>query len=793
MLFNYLKIALRNLSKHKGYALINVLGLGIGMGICLFLLLLDQYAYNFDTHHENSHRIYRLADKVKTTSGSIVDAAITPAPWGEAIANDYPEVESYVRFKELTRTIRMDEKAFRYSVEYVDESILNIFTYPLMYGNEETALTKPQSVVLADFMSERLFGKKNPVGENILIDDVPHEVTGVLRKLPDQSSIRFNMFVPFSSLTTETYPSIDNWTSHNLYTYLLLREEADPKKLEAGLQGFITKQFGEEGQQKYQPHLQNLEDLYLKSNLFAEHGDSLDILYIYIFSAIAFLILLIACINFINLAIAKGIERAREVGMRKVLGADKRQLVFQFLSEAFLLAMIAVFIGLTLVEFALPWFNDLADWNVQANLLDNMFYLYSIAGLVLLVSLLAGGYPAFYLSSFKPAPVLKGGNTTGRSRSWLRMGLVVTQFAAAIFLIIGSWVADSQVKYLQTKELGFKTGNIMVSTLPSELTTEKKRTIKQELERKASVGGTALTGNIPGEDSGSISSFKPEGQFEEDGILVNYYNIGDNFLNLFDIKLINGRNFSAQLASDSTDAYIINKAAADKFGWDEAVGKTIATGEGEELRVSSVIGVVENFHFETLHNTIRPLILRFRPSEFNQLAMALQTVDMSKTAEELSVFLKQYNAGLPVGYYFLESSLAREYTTEVVIGEMLRYFTYLTIIIACMGLLGLASYTIVQRRKEIGIRKVLGAGVYGIIGNLSKEFLKLIVIGFTIAAPLAYLLVNSWLNSFAYSTGISVFVFIGAGALTLVIAMVTISYNTIRAANMNPVESLRSE
>lgn len=793
MLFNYFKIAIRNLSKQKGYTAINVLGLGIGMGICLFLLLLVQYAYNFDTHHQNSHRIYRLADKVKTSSGSIVDAAITPAPWGEAITKEIPEVEDYVRFMGMGRSVGQGDKIFSYGVDYVDQSILTVFTYDFKYGNKETALSNPRSVVVMDFISERFFGNRNPLGEILMIDDIPHEVTGVLKKLPDQSSLRFNMFVPFSSLTEETYPNLNNWESHNLYTYLLINEDADIPTVEAKLQGFIEKQFGEEGLQKYQPHLQNLEDIYLESNLFAEHGDSLDIAYIYIFSGIGFLILLIACTNFINLATAKSLERAREVGMRKALGAGRRQLIFQFLSEAFLLVLLALFFALTFVEFALPWFNDLAEWNVQANYLGNTFYLISIGFLLVLVSVLAGGYPAFYLSAFRPALVLKGSKSTGKNRAWLRSTLVVAQFSAAIFLIIGSWIADKQIEYLHSKDLGFKTSNMMVLSLPSEMNYESRKTLKQELDRRSEVSGSALASNVPGEESGSISNFRPEGQYEEDGLLVNYYSIDESYLPLFDIDLTAGRNFSSELSSDSTSAYIINEAAVKKFGWENALGKSIFITSGDETLEHTVVGVVENFHFETLHQSIRPLILQYRPADFTRLAMNLNTADLSASAGEIADFVKPYNSGLPVGYYFLEEDIANEYITEEVIGSMLRYFTYLTIFIACMGLLGLASYTILQRRKEIGIRKVLGAGTYGIIVSLSGEFLKLTLFGFMIGAPLAYLLIKQWLNSFAYNTGINVFVFIGAGALTLAIAMATISYNTIRAANMNPVESLRSE
>lgn len=793
MFFNYIKIAFRTLTKQKGYTAINVLGLGIGMGICLFLLLLDHYAYNYDTHHENSHRIYRLADKVKTTSGSIVDAAITPAPWGEAVTNDIPEIESYVRFVNMVRSVGVGEKIFSSEVDYVDESLFNIFTYDFKYGNKETAFVEPRSVVIMHFIAESFFGNTNPVGETLLINDVPHTVTGVLRKIPDQSSLRFNMFIPFSSLTEKEYPNLNDWESHNLHTYLLLKEDADILAVEAKLQGFIEKQFGEEGLQKYQPHLQNLEDLYLKSNLFAEHGESLDISYIYIFSAIAFMILLIACVNFINLATAKSIERAKEVGMRKTVGAGRPQLIFQFLAEAFLLTLLALGIALAFVELALPWFNDLADWNVQTNYLENRFYLISIVVLVVLVSLLAGGYPAFYLSSFQPALVLKGQKTTGNSKAWLRSGLVVAQFAVAIFLIIGSWMADRQIEYLHSKDLGFQIDNVLVLNLPNDLDYTTIQTIRGELDRRSDIVTGSVASNIPGEQSGSMTTFRPEGQFEEDGLLVNYYSVDEHFLTLFDIDLVAGRNFSAELSTDSTAAYIINEAAARKFGWEDAVGKTISIGQDEQMKRSTVIGVVENFHFETLHNSIRPLILQYRPDEVNQFAMLLNTTELSASAQEIVDFVKPYNAGLPIGYYFLEDDIADEYSTEEVIGAMLRYFTYLTIFIACIGLLGLASFTVLQRKKEIGIRKVLGAGTYGIVYSLSREFLKLTIFGFLIGAPLAYILLAQWLNSFAYSTGMSMLVFLGAGLAAISLAMLTISYNTIKAANMNPAESLKNE
>jgi len=463
MVRNFFITAFRNLTKRKGYALINMLGLAMGMGVCLFLVLLNQYAFQVDGYHENGDRIYRLADKLKTQSGSVVDAAITPAPWGEAIAENYPAVEDFVRFRTRSEVVQKDEKIFRYGITHTDSTVFRVFTYPFKWGDPETALIRPNSVVLSEHVSEVYFGNSNPVGETLILDDISYEVTGVLQKIPNKSSIFFDLMVPYSSQTEAEYPELNSWTSHNQHTYLLLRDGTDPKLFEASLQDFIVNQFGEEGLEKYQPYLQPYESMYLHSDLFAEHGETLDITYVYIFSAIAFLILLIACVNFVNMATARGLERSREVGVRKVIGAGKQQLVVQFLAEALMLSAISVFLSLMFVELALPWFNNLTDWTVEADYLNNHLYQASIIAVVLLVGLFAGAYPAFFLSSFQPARVLKGDRSSGMSRSMLRRVLVVVQFGVAIFLIIGTRVVDNQLEFLANKELGFETKNIMVT------------------------------------------------------------------------------------------------------------------------------------------------------------------------------------------------------------------------------------------------------------------------------------------------------------------------------------------
>lgn len=794
MLKNYFKIAFRNLTKQKGYAFINTVGLSIGMGVCLFLVLLSQYAFTYDQYHENSEEIYRIADKIKQANGDILDVAISPSPWGQAMVNDFPEIKESVRFMGRGAAVEYGDKILRQGVTYVDEAVFRVFSYPFKYGNPDGALARPNTIVLTDEMSIRYFGEENPVGKTLLLDKVPFEVTGVLKKLNPQSSFTFNSLASFLSLNEESYSSINNWRSHNLYTYLLLEKGTNLSQLEAKFPAFVSKNVGEEYVERYTPHLQNISELLLFSNLYAEHGESLEVSYVYIFSAIGLLILIIACINFVNLATAQGLKRAKEVGVRKVMGAFKRQLIFQFLTEAFLIATFAVVISLVLVEFALPWFNDLAEWSVTADYLSNPLYIISIVGFVLLVGLFAGGYPAFVLSSFKPVKVLKGENTGSKGKSVLKTGLVITQFTVAIFMIISTGAVDRQLDYLKNKDLGFNKSDVIITGIPTETPDLEFELIREELFRIPGVTDVSFSSNIPGSQSGSRIQFYPEGELAENGLLVNSYSIDDHFVRQFDLTLLNGRDFTSDLASDSVSSVIINESAAKRFGWQEPIGKIITTRSLEDEEATYlVVGIVKDFHFETLQSAIRPLIILNDHNRFGNTSIRINSENIADVSEQISSTLKSLNAGIPLWYYYLEDDIATDYSTEEVIGEMLRYFTYLTIFIACLGLLGLVSFTVINRRKEIGIRKVLGASVLSIVQSISFQFLKLVLIGFLVGAPLAYFLVTQWLNSFAYSTPPSVMIFIGSGVITLLIALLTIAYQAVKAALANPVDSLKSE
>ncbi len=794
MFSNYLKIAFRNLVKNKGYAFINTAGLSVGMGICLFLVLITQYALNYDKVHENSDRIYRLADVIKQENGQILDVAITPSPWGQAMAENFEEIEASVRFLGAGAAVRYGEVAMRQGVTYVDAPVFDVFTYPFKFGNPQGALERPNTIVLTEEMSDRFFDEQNPVGEILLLDDVPYEITGVLQKRNPSYSWYFNSLASFSSVTEDKYADLNNWTSHNLYTYLLLQEDADIDALESKFNDFIATNVGENFASRYFPHLQNLESIFLYSDLFAEHGETLELSYIYIFGALGLLILLIACINFINLATAQGLKRAKEVGVRKVMGAFKGQLIFQFLAEAFILATVGVLISLVFVELALPWFNALTEWEVNTNYINNYFYIFAVLFIVVFVGFLAGGYPAFILSSYTPSAVLKGDNAPKSGSSILKTSLVVTQFTVAIFMIISTISVSDQIDYLKNKNLGFNQHDLVVAGIPSDIGLNDHQTLRNELSRITGVKEVSMMSNIPGGSAGSRMNYYPEGESPESGRIMNTYFVDEYFISQFELNLLSGRDFSSEFAFDTSQSVIINQSAARALGFDNPIGKTLHRQFMDiESESFTIIGLVEDFHFDDLRESINPLVIRNNPSSFGNLTIRFQTADLEGTIVQLEETLSSLNEGLPVWYYFLEDAIVTEYDTEEIIGEMLTYFTYLTILIACLGLLGLVSFTIINKQKEIGIRKVLGASVQNIVQNISFQFIKLVLIGFLIGSPLAYFLIQMWLDSFAYSNAPGFFTFLFAGLSIFGITLFTIGYQTIRAALTNPVESLKSE
>jgi len=794
MLKNYLKIALRNLFKNKGYSIINITSLAVGIGCFLFLLLLDQYAYQFDTFHENADRIYRVNDRIITQSGSEINAAITPWPWAEALKSEYPVVEDYVRFLGRGHSITRGKDAFNYRVNYVDPSFFDVFSFNLAKGDETAALDGPGKVVLSPWTAKNIFGNEDPVGKAVQIDDEGFEVTGVLEENPDQSSIYFDMLVSSANLNENNFATIDNWKTHNIHTYLLLREGSDKAKVEQNFNSFLEKYIDQDAADRYTPWLQNITDLYLGEQLFAEHGATLEKSYVIIFTSIAFLVLLISCINFINISTARAAKRNIEVGIRKVIGAVKRQLIFQYLLEVFLISLFAVGISFILVEWALPWFNQMTDWTVQVGYFDNPFIMISALLVVLFVTFVAGGYPAFYLSKFHPTKIFRDSGSKKR-KSLLRSGLVVTQFTLAVFLVVSSMVVDRQINFLYNKDLGFEDENVMQILMSEEVGYEDARMFRQELLRNPEIQQVSLASNGPFSGA-SKNQYNVEQSDWDNGILMTTFYIDDQFIPLFDLELVIGRNFNPGLATDSVSSFILNESAAQKFGWDNssAIGKTIVVPKSEspDLR-GTVIGVVKDFHFESLRREIEPLVMRYRPREFNNALVKIQTTDLSRVNQLVNDTWKSMFPGQYFHHFYVEDNLSDTYDLEEIIANLLSLLTYLTIFIACLGLLGLASYTTLQRTKEIGIRKVMGATVQEIVSMLSKSFMRYVIFALIIGIPLAYFGINQWLQNFAYHTDVGVMTIVYTVVITIALALATVSWQSIRAATANPVDSLRNE
>ncbi|HKK47017.1 MAG TPA: FtsX-like permease family protein, partial [Balneolaceae bacterium] len=623
-----------------------------------------------------------------------------------------------------------------------------------------------------------------------------YEVTGVLKKIPPNSSIDYDLLVSASNIGTQEMASIDNWEKHDIYTYLFLNDNADAASIEHQLPSFTKRYVGDQAGKDYAPKLQSLTGMYLDTELQGEQGDTLNPAYLYIFLSIGFLILLISCINFINISTARASGRNREVGIRKVIGASRGQLVFQYLLEVALITLASLAIAVVLVEWTLPLFNALTgDWKVHINYSENLFFWGAVAGIFIFVTLVAGAYPAFYLSDFQPAHIFRS-KSSASTRSWLRSGLVVTQFSLAVFLLFASLVVNNQIDYLHQKDLGFNQQNLIRMYMWEGVDYQKAQAYRDQLLRNPQIRQVALSSDGPVSDGTMVKYVIPGKNAGDTQKILNTLYVDSRFVPLMGLNMLKGRNFNANRASDSTSAVIINQTAVKQFGWQDEnpTGKVlrVESGEGTSREVS-VIGVINDYNYQTLNQPIKPLVLQYRPSELSNLLIRVQSPDPDKVNAYIHKTWKEYFPGHFFFFYYVSDLVFESYTTEAVISRLLSMLTWLTIFIAGLGLLGLASYTILQRTKEIGIRKVLGASVSKIIGMFSKEFLQFVLLGIIVGLPLAWYAVNQWLNSFAYHADVHLTTFLIAASATLLAGWLTIAYQSIRAALANPVESLRSE
>jgi putative ABC transport system permease protein len=778
MFKNYLKIAFRTIRKHKGYSLINILGLSLGMAICILILLWVQHELSYDRFHENRDFLYRIYQDYHH-AGGISQFSNVPQPVGPEIQNTIPEVEFVTRYLDDEFTFRYEEKLFtEKNVCYIDPSFFRMFSFAIVKGDAEAAFLDPYSIILTETMAEKYFGNEDPIGKILTADNqYQMKVTAIVEDVPDNSFLQFNFLVPYCYLEAIDY-DVTNWNSHNCQIYVLLHRNIDYKQVEDKIYGMIKKHApDDESYLRLQP--------LRHTRLYTLGGELGSIKYVYIFSIIALFILVIACINFMNLATARSGRRAREVGLRKVVGARRIQIIRQFFGESIVLTIVALGFSLLIVEVLLPVFNSLSGKNLHLNSSGNLAIFASLLGIALFTGLLSGSYPALFLSSFLPGKVLKSTYRSSSRGSILRKVLVVFQFSLSIFLIISTMVIYSQLQYIQSKDLGFNNENLIYAGI-NERIKENYDAIKNEILKNPHISNMTRTFQLPSYNRYS-APVNWEGKTPDQNINFNISLVDPDYLDTLNLQLVQGRNFSYEFSTDTSN-YILNQEAVKQMGLESPIGKWLEHGEK-----GKIIGVVRNYHYMPFTYAIEPLILYYNPSYFRYTMLRISGNNIPQTLSFLENIWGKFAPEFPFEYHFLDEDYERIYRTEQRLGELFRYFTFLAIFISCLGLFGLASFMAEQRTKEIGIRKVLGATVSSVTLLLSKEYTKWLLLANIIAWPMAYFAMHKWLEGFAYRVGVSVFTFVLAGSLTLFIALLTVSYQAIKASVANPVEALRHE
>ena len=803
MFINYLTIALRNLLRYKGYSAINVLGLAIGIACCVLIMLYVQDELSYDQYHEKKDRIYRLVE-LATVAGRPIEAAVTPPPWAPALVKDYPVIEQITRIKPPNSRwlIRYGDKRFyeRFFV-FADSSVFDIFTIPLVQGNAQTALAEPHTVVLSESMADKYFGDENPIGKVITGDDLyKFTVVGIMRDMPRNSHFHFDFLASYASLApnklyNEPSTMQNQGFSHDLYTYLLLKDGSTAEDLEKELPGFLDRYLGELLKSvgiEARPFLQPVTDIHLHSNMEAEIAANSNIRYVYIFSSLAVFILLIACVNFMNLSTARSARRAQEVGIRKVLGARRIQLIKQFTGESILVSMIALVIALGLVHILLPQFNQLSGKTLAMDY-RSTWLVPTLAAIVLITGIVAGGYPAFILSSFRPVAVLTGALKAGASNSFLRKILITIQFGISILMIIGTIVVLYQLEYMQSKKLGFDRENVVVVRLPDAEAVKGYPSYKNAVLQYPEILNVSSSTSVPGGQT-SLNLVTPEGVQEDESPVYQMIWTDYDFIETLGIEMTSGRSFSREFGADTT-ACLINEAAVLTLGWEDPIGKTFRiTGADDSTPPVNVIGVMGDFHNQSLHQRIEPLMVRLIAEPTSFMVIRMQEGDVSRSLEILLDQWRQTYPGHPaMDYSFLKDNLEQLYAAEQRLGSVFVAGAALSILIACLGLLGLSSFMAEQRTREIGVRKVLGATITNVILLLSKDFTKLILLAFIIGAPAGYFVMRAWLEDFPYRIELGLGVFVFAGLAALLIAWLTVGYQAFKAATANPADAVHGE
>ncbi|UCE41456.1 MAG: ABC transporter permease [Candidatus Aminicenantes bacterium] len=786
MLQNYLKSAIRNIKRQKWYSLITLSGLIIGITCFVLISLYVRYELSYDRFHENVTSIHRVLVDTRETYMGKSQVTVTPGPLATAMKDEFPEVLNATKVSARRMVLKHKENRFAENrVYYADSSFLEIFHFPLIAGNPDRALAEPNCLLLSKNMAEKYFGRENPVGKTLLVGKKNYQITGVLENIPGNSHFRFDFLASFSSLV-DLYgrERAYRWNSWSYHTYVLLHEKSDPISLENKLPAFLAKNYKEDARQILR--LQPVADVHLHIKANFELEPSADIRNVYLLSAIGLFILLIACFNYMNLSTARATTRAKEIGMRKIIGAKRVQLIRQFLGESVLFSLIALLFSVTLVKLLLPAFRVFMDRKLETGFIQDGTSLLTLLGVVLFIGFVSGSYPSFVLSSFQPTAVLKGTQMRkSRGSSFFRNSLVVSQFAISVALIFCTTVVYKQLLFMKNKELGFIKDYVVIVPSPKEGNEALKNELRQNSHILDVASSDELPHNIASASFGEWDGYNPEDE------LVIYRNwVDTHFLGFYTIPIIQGRGFSEDYNDEEGHAYILNEAAVKAIGWQNPIGKRFGFSEEE---TGIVVGVIKDFHFAPLHINIEPLALTPHSERTEWLSIKVSPHNIPDTLAFIERTWKEHSPERDFSYTFLDDRLDRMYRTEERLGKTFSIYTIIALFVACLGLFGLASFTTKQRTKEIGIRKVLGATEWNITMLTTKKFLGLVMVANFVACPIAYLTMNKWLQNFAYKTSVGMWIFILSAGMSFAIAFLTVSYQAIKSARANPVDSLRYE
>ncbi|MFC1564390.1 ABC transporter permease [candidate division KSB1 bacterium] len=798
---NYFKVSIRNILKQKLLSFINITGLAIGLGFSSLLLLWTVDEISYDRHHEKADNIYRVVSYIGEKH-----MAFTPIPMAEALRTDYPEVLNSVGLYLIKNSrITYENRSFvERDVHWVDNSFFDIFSTPFISGEAESALTQPFTAVMTEKTAEKYFGDTDPIDKLIKIRDgeKPYRITGIIKDPPETSHFYYNVIASFNSLD---YHKSNDWQDNFIYTYVLLPENYDHKLFESKLPDVVRKYVSPRVAQAtgsalnsdsgidefYQYKIQRLKDIHLKSNLLYEVESNGNITYVYIFSIISVLILIIAVINYLNLSISYSINRTKEVGLRKVLGSNKHQIITQFLFESVMVCFIAVIISLIFLEISLPYFNEFAGKNLSINYLDNPYTLPAITGLILFIGLISGSYPALFISNFKPALILKSRFSVGKDKNLFRNASVFIQLVISFIVINGTIIVGQQIDFIRNKDLGFDKENLLYITKRDYIVNQREAYI-QELLKNPDIKSVSYANHLPGDDL-HAEFYYPEGENISDGKAINIIYTDHHFIETLGLEMISGRNYSSDILSDS-NTVVINRKAAEILGLEDPIGKKLISASLELDQPRTIIGVFEDFNFASLHHEIKPFMIEMLSKNWGLRYLARISPDnIPETIKYIENRSEEFFPGEALGYIYLEENINRMYEPERKTLKIFNIFSMLTIFIACLGLFGSVYYNCRQRRKEVGIRKAIGASEKRIVSLFGYDLFLLVVVSAAVSSPFSYFIMNNWLMNFAYQLELSITTFLMSLFVIMSVVLLTAFSQIVRTARINPVESLKYE